>query len=60
MSPNRKEILLTEFVVEVYPDRVDWDHFDQFLFALLRRKPKGGYAAAVREARYRRAKLVRT
>ena len=58
MPPKRKEILLTEFVVEVYPDRVDWDQLDRFLLALLRRRPEGGYARAVREARYRRAKTV--
>ena len=57
--PKRKEILLTEFVVEVYSNKVDWDQFDHFLLALLRHRPKGGYGRAVREARYRRAKAIR-
>lgn len=59
MSSKRKEILLTEFVVEVYPNRVDWDQLDHFLLALLRQRPEGGYGHAVREARYHRAKAVR-
>jgi len=60
MSPKRKEILLTEFVVEVYPNRVDWDQLDQFLLALLRQRPEGGHGRAVREAPYRRAKNAKS
>ena len=56
MRPKRKEILLTEFVVEVYPNRVEWDRLDRFLLALLRQHPRGGYVRAVSEARYRQAK----
>lgn len=59
MPPKPKDILLTEFVVAVYPDRVDWDQLDRFLLALLRQRPEGGYARAVREARSRRDRNAR-
>lgn len=51
MPSKRKDILLTEFVVEVYPDRVEWDRLDRFLLALLHQQPEGGYLRAVKASR---------
>lgn len=61
MPSKRKDVLLTEFVVEVYPYRVAWDGMERFILALFKRRPEGGYERAVNEARgYRRAKTPRS
>jgi len=59
MLPKRKDIVLTEFVVEVHPHMVAWDGMDRFLLAPLKQQPEGGYERAVKEARSRRRKTVR-
>ncbi len=43
MSPKQKNILITEFVVQVYSDRVDWGGAEHLIWWLLNRKPREGF-----------------
>lgn len=41
--PRRREITVTEFVVEVGANGIRWNGLDAFLSWLLHRKPEGGF-----------------
>ncbi|MBI4679540.1 MAG: hypothetical protein HY748_18360 [Elusimicrobia bacterium] len=58
MSPKRKNTLLTEFVVEVYPHKVAWNNLDRFLLVLLRQQPEDGFLRAVQASHGSRRKAV--
>jgi len=57
--PRRHDVVITEFVVEVRPGRIEWDGLDAFLGWLLLKRPEGGFlphARAInRLARLRRS-----
>lgn len=40
---RRRGLVITEFQVEVYRDRIQWNGLDVFLLWLLRKKPKEGF-----------------
>ena len=40
---RRREITVTEFVVEVGANGIRWNGLDAFLLWLLRKKPEGGF-----------------
>lgn len=35
MKKRRRKLFLTEFIVEVYEDRIEWGGLDKFLWLLL-------------------------
>lgn len=59
MLSKRKNILLTEFVVEVYSHKVAWDNLDRFLLELLHQQPEGGFLRAVQASRSSRKSASR-
>lgn len=40
MKKQRRKLFLTEFIVRVYEDRIEWEGIDKFLWLLLH-KSKG-------------------
>lgn len=52
--PRRRDVLVTEFVVEVCASGIRWNGMDAFLVWLLRKRPEGGflpYARAISRLR---------
>lgn len=45
---RKNPLLLSEFSVAVYEDRIDWDGLDKFLWLLLHKKDGADFRAAVR------------
>jgi len=41
--PRRRDVVITEFVVEVRPGGIAWGGLDAFLGWLLRKRPEGGF-----------------
>jgi len=41
--PRKRKVLLTEFVIQVYSDKVVFNGFDRFLWWSLTRKPTDGF-----------------
>ena len=50
----RKKLILAEFVVTVWENRVDWGGAESFLWRLLHAKPAGGFLPHLRAIRGRR------
>jgi len=48
MSKKRR-VLLTEFVIQVYSDKIVLNGFDKFLWHLLTRKPADGFLPCLRK-----------
>ena len=40
---RRRDVMITEFVVEVCANGIKWDGLDAFLGWMLRKKPEGGF-----------------
>lgn len=48
---RRKRLILTEFVVTVLEDRVDWGGAESLLWRLLHANPVGGFLSQLRAIR---------
>ncbi len=51
---RRKKLILAEFAVTVWEDRVDWGGLDAVLWRLLHAKPASGFLPQLRAIRGRR------
>ncbi len=49
MKRKKRKMLITEFAIQVYSDRISWDGFDKFLWWLLTRKSNGGFLSHARK-----------
>ena len=58
--PRRREITVTEFVVEVDANGIRWNGLDAFLMWLLHKKPEGGFLPHVRSISRLRARPRRS
>lgn len=58
--PRRREITVTEFVVEVGANGIRWNGLDAFLMWLLHKKPEGGFLPHVRSISRLRARPRRS
>jgi hypothetical protein len=52
------DVVVTEFAVRVYADRIDWDGLDAFLWWLIHRRPREGFLTDARTIKRRRAGRV--
>ena len=47
MKPTAR-ILIAEFLVQVYPNKIEWDGLDEFLWQLLHAKPQSGFLSLLK------------